>query len=171
MGKGGQDCAKLHAKIATCQPPPYRDLARLFLCPPQVLNDKWVSVPTGSEDFSFKNMRKNQYEEALFRCEDERYEIDMVVDNNAIRCLEPLNSEIQALKAADGFEWQFRLDRRAIGVIHLKAIARIYGDHGNEVLELLRKNPAGGIPIILKVHFRSAVPAMRLATFNRYHAM
>ncbi len=42
---------------------------------PQMLNDKWVSVPTGSEDFSFKNMRKNQYEEALFRCEDERYEV------------------------------------------------------------------------------------------------
>jgi paired amphipathic helix protein Sin3a len=44
----------------------------------EVLNDLWVSVPTGSEDFSLKIMRKNQYEDALFRCEDERYEIDMV---------------------------------------------------------------------------------------------
>ena len=32
-----------------------------------VLNDTWVSVPTGSEDFTFKSMRKNQYEEALFK--------------------------------------------------------------------------------------------------------
>ena len=31
-------------------------------------NDTWVSVPTGSEDFSFKIMRKNVYEDALFRC-------------------------------------------------------------------------------------------------------
>ena len=34
-----------------------------------VLNDTFVNVITGSEDFSFKLMRKNQYEEALFRCE------------------------------------------------------------------------------------------------------
>ena len=34
-----------------------------------VLNDMWVSQLTGSEDYSFKHMRKNQYEDALFRCE------------------------------------------------------------------------------------------------------
>lgn len=118
----------------------------------EVLNDDLVSVPTGSEDFSFKHMRRNQYEEALFKCEDERYEVDMVIDNNtsAIRVLEPLAEEIAALKHMDGYQWQFRLDRRSLGVIHLKAIARIYGEHGNEVLELLRKNPADAIPIILK---------------------
>ena len=33
-----------------------------------VLNDLYVNVITGSEDYSFKLMRKNQYEEALFRC-------------------------------------------------------------------------------------------------------
>lgn len=37
-----------------------------------VLNDVWVSVTSGSEDYSFKHMRKNQYEESLFRCEDDR---------------------------------------------------------------------------------------------------
>lgn len=44
-----------------------------------VLNDQWVSIPIGSEEsYSFKHMRKNQYEEALFKCEDDRFEIDMV---------------------------------------------------------------------------------------------
>jgi paired amphipathic helix protein Sin3a len=38
-----------------------------------VLNDTWVSVTSGSEDYSFKHMRKNQYEESLFRCEDDRW--------------------------------------------------------------------------------------------------
>lgn len=38
----------------------------------QVLNDNWVSVTSGSEDYSFKHMRRNQYEESLFRCEDDR---------------------------------------------------------------------------------------------------
>ena len=117
-------------------------------------------MPTGSEDFSFKVRspasslpytctqtpcappglqvtRKNTYEEALFRCEDERYEIDMVIDNNAaaIRALEPLDAEISALRAASAgsnVEWQFRLDRRSLGVLHLKAIARVYGEYGGE---------------------------------------
>lgn len=38
----------------------------------KVLNDYWVSVTSGSEDYSFKHMRKNQYEESLFRCEDDK---------------------------------------------------------------------------------------------------
>lgn len=42
----------------------------------EVLNDHWVSVTSGSEDYSFKHMRKNQYEESLFRCEDDRFEFD-----------------------------------------------------------------------------------------------
>lgn len=37
-----------------------------------VLNDKWVSVTFGSEDYSFNHTRKNQYEEILFKCEDDR---------------------------------------------------------------------------------------------------
>jgi histone deacetylase complex regulatory component SIN3 len=35
----------------------------------EVFNDKWVGVTSGSEDYSFKHMRKNQYEENLFRAE------------------------------------------------------------------------------------------------------
>ncbi|KAF2549695.1 hypothetical protein F2Q70_00019705 [Brassica cretica] len=38
----------------------------------KILNDHLVSVTSGSEDYSFSHMRKNQYEESLFRCEDDR---------------------------------------------------------------------------------------------------
>ena len=48
-----------------------------------MLNDVLVNVITGSEDYSFKLMRKNQYEEALFRCEDDRYEFEMCIETNA----------------------------------------------------------------------------------------
>ncbi|CAN4079305.1 unnamed protein product [Withania somnifera] len=47
----------------------------------QVLNDHWVSVTSGSEDYSFKHMRRNQYEESLFRCEDDRFELDMLLES------------------------------------------------------------------------------------------
>lgn len=92
--------------------PSYRALPKDYPKPPcterspseeAVLNDTWVSVPVGSEEnYSFKHMRRNQYEEALFKCEDERFEIDMVIDSNTatIRVLEPLAEEIQQLVKA-----------------------------------------------------------------------
>lgn len=68
----------------------------------EMLNDEWVSVPTGSEDdFAFKNMRKNQYEEVLFRCEDEQYEVDRLIDCNAsaVRRLQQLKvSQVNNVK-------------------------------------------------------------------------
>lgn len=141
------------------------------------LNDQWVSIPIGSEEsYSFKHMRKNQYEEALFKCEDERFEIDMVIDSNmcTIRVLEPLAEEIATLKAVETIprgalngeanggqqagansasiapRFSFQLEKRHLSTIHLNSIARIYGDHGEEILELLRRNPAGTIPVLLK---------------------
>jgi hypothetical protein len=41
-------------------------------------------------------------------------------------------------------EWQFRLDRRSLGVLHLKAIARVYGEYGGEVLEVRTPAAARG---------------------------
>lgn len=35
-----------------------------------VLNDAWISVPTGSEEYGFRSARKNQYEEMLYKCEE-----------------------------------------------------------------------------------------------------
>lgn len=142
--------------------PSYRGLPASYPIPPcsfrsklerDVCNDSWVSVPTGSEDFSFKNMRKNQYEEALFKCEDERFEIDMVIDANAstIRVLEPLAREIEALKeSGDDKLWNYVVEKNTFRVTHLNAITRIYGEAGAQILELLRKYPAGAIPVIIK---------------------
>src|SRR3990167_2538098 len=85
----------IHSKdeidYSTCKRygPSYRLLPKEFIHPPssgrtllcdQVLNDEWVSLPTGSEEgANFKSSRKNQYEEILFKCEDDRYELDMVI--------------------------------------------------------------------------------------------
>ena len=148
--------------------PSYRALPPYFPKPPcsqrsaqeaGVLNDAWVSVPVGSEEnYSFKHMRRNTYEETLFKCEDERFEIDMVIDSNAstIRVLEPLAEEIAALRGADGDgakaagAFQYKLDPRTLSRVHHNAISRIYGEHGPEILELLRANPAGAVPVLLK---------------------
>ncbi|KAK6588831.1 Sin3 like paired amphipathic helix containing [Cryptosporidium xiaoi] len=113
------------------------------------LNDKWVSIPQGSEDFSFKHMRKNVYEENLFKCEDERFELDMVIENNrsTINVLEPISEEISKLPLDE--RKNFRLRKPPFSIIHLKAISRIYGDNGSEILELLKRTPYSCVPVIL----------------------
>lgn len=62
------------------------------------LNDMWISVASGSEDFSFKVYRKNIYEDQLTKCEDERFEHDMAINYSdyAIECFERLLNEMPA---------------------------------------------------------------------------
>ncbi len=66
------------------------------------LNDDWISVAHGSEDFSFKVMRKNEYEEQLFNCEDERFDLDWTINlhTSAIETLEKIQAEAQAAQDA-----------------------------------------------------------------------
>jgi paired amphipathic helix protein Sin3a len=163
--------------------PSYRALPRDYPNPPcsdrskeevAVLNDVWVSLPLGSEENNtFRHMRKNQYEETLFRCEDMRFEIDMCIDSNAatLQRLTKIYDELQFLSEHEllltkgslikkslvldgagmgGKIYQYTLDGRVLGVIHKLAIKRIYGEDGNEMLDLCFKNPAVALPIVVK---------------------
>lgn len=113
------------------------------------LNDNWVSVTQGSEEYSAKFMRKNSYEDNLYRCEDDRYELDMVIETNAatIMTLEPiahtmteLPTEIKPMHAlVDG----------VLNRIHYNAIQRIYGEQGPEIVNQVKLNPSIAIPLVL----------------------
>lgn len=76
--------------------------SRTQLCK-EVLNDQWVSFPTWSEDSTFVGSRKTQYEEYMYRCEDERFEMDVVIETNAstIRVLENVQKKINRMKPED----------------------------------------------------------------------
>lgn len=75
-----------------------------------------------------QHMRKNQYEEALFRCEDDRYELDMAIEQNAsaIRAAKPLCEEI--LKMAPEDKQTYRVPENALTPIHYRIIGKIYGE-------------------------------------------
>ena len=51
-----------------------------------MLNDEWVSVSSGREDFS--HSARTQYEIAMFLCEDDRYELYLLLETNCC-CLRP----------------------------------------------------------------------------------
>lgn len=162
--------------------PSYRALPRDYPAPPcsgrsdeeiKVLNNVWVSLPVGSEEsYTFRHMRRNTYEEILFRCEDERFEIDMVIDSNTctLARLEPIAEEIAQLAenelvipetsatprpaSADqglgGKRYQYTFDKDILGVIHRNSISRIYGDAGQEMLDLIVKNPTVAVPVVVQ---------------------
>ncbi|XP_009383768.2 paired amphipathic helix protein Sin3-like 4 isoform X1 [Musa acuminata AAA Group] len=144
--------------LSNCQrcTPSYRLLPKNYSIPPashrtelgaSVLNDVWVSVTSGSEDYSFKHMRKNQYEESLFRCEDDRFELDMLLEsvNATTKLVEDLLEMMQdPVKSENPFRVEDHLTS-----LHLRCIERLYGDHGLDVMDVLRKNASLALPVIL----------------------
>jgi paired amphipathic helix protein Sin3a len=77
-----------------------------------VLNNVWISRPTGEEAGVFKSSRKNDYEEKLFRCEDERFEFDIYVERtaSAIRALERLIQKLADLSYDNRIKYKIRPD-------------------------------------------------------------
>ncbi|KAG7515047.1 paired amphipathic helix protein Sin3b [Solea senegalensis] len=125
---------------------------RTTLCK-EVLNDTWVSFPSWSEDSTFVSSKKTPYEEQLHRCEDERFELDVVLETNlaTIRVLESVQKKLSRLSPED--QERFRLDDCLGGtseVIQRRAVYRIYGDKAPEIIEGLKRSPATAVPVVLK---------------------
>ncbi|KAK0537010.1 hypothetical protein OC842_001779 [Tilletia horrida] len=120
----------------------------------EVLNDTWVCHPTwASEGESFNPHKKNQYEDALYRSEEERHEYDYHIEANlrTIALLEPIAARIQSMPAEE--RAIFRL-RPGLGgqsrSIYQRVIKKVYGrDHGLEVIAALHDNPVVAVPVVL----------------------
>eukprot|EP00299_Pterocystis_sp_00344_P016840 c8449_g1_i3.p1 GENE.c8449_g1_i3~~c8449_g1_i3.p1 ORF type:complete len:1038 (-),score=162.62 c8449_g1_i3:16-3129(-) len=114
-----------------------------------VLNDEWVSVPLGNENASsFKNSRKNQYEDILFRCEDDRFEMDLAIAtcSACITFLERIQKKLDGLETEERL--QFRLSK--LPPLHHRTIRKMYGPNkGSDVVTLLCDNPSAAIPVVL----------------------
>jgi len=62
-----------------------------------VLNDTWVSFPSWSEDSTFVSSKKTPYEEQLHRCEDERFEVPLLLSFLSA-CLPPQKAKLPAVR-------------------------------------------------------------------------
>uniref|UniRef100_A0A8D8FNN4 Paired amphipathic helix protein Sin3a n=1 Tax=Culex pipiens TaxID=7175 RepID=A0A8D8FNN4_CULPI len=125
---------------------------RTSLCK-DVLNDTWVSFPTWAEDSTFVTSRKTQYEEFIYRCEDERFELDVVIETNSatIRVLEGVQKKLSRMSPDEVS--RFRLDECLGGTsptIHQRALRRIYGDKAADIIQGLKKNPVVAVPVVLR---------------------
>ncbi len=72
-------------------------------------------------------MRKNQYEEALFRCEDDRFDLDMHIETNASAraALQPICEQLMEMDVES--RANFRIEDTPLRAIHYTSIKRIYG--------------------------------------------
>lgn len=121
----------------------------------EVLNDEYASHPIwASEDDGFVASKKSQYEEAMHRCEEERYDYNMNIDANlnVIALLEPIAHRIEGMTAEE--KANFRLGPGLGGqsvTIYERIIKKVYDkERGTEIIELMYSNPAQVVPIVLK---------------------
>lgn len=121
----------------------------------EVLNDTWVSFPTWSEESSFVTCRKTQYEEYMHRCEDERFELDLVMEINlaAIYSLEEVLRKFNRMSPEEisNFKLDDSLGSETTTMsTNRRALRRLYGDKTQDIFEGLVKNPTTAIPLVLK---------------------
>ncbi|UJR08308.1 hypothetical protein I4U23_012579 [Adineta vaga] len=125
---------------------------RTQLCK-EVLNDHCVLFPTFTDESSSVASKKSVYEEHMYKIEDERFELDIVMEVNlsAIRALESVQLHMNSL-TSDHLN-HFQLDDQLGGqsaVTQKQAVQRIYGDRANEIIDGLKRNPRVAVPIVLK---------------------
>ncbi len=120
----------------------------------EVLNDVWVSHPTwASEGESFNPHKKNIYEDALYRSEEERHEYDYHIEANlrTIALLEPIAARISTMDNEE--RAAFRLKPGLGGQsksIYQRVIKKVYGrEPGLEVIAALHDNPCVAVPVVL----------------------
>ena len=120
----------------------------------QVLNDEWVSHPTwASEDSGFVAHRKNQYEEALHRMEEERHDYDFNIETcwRTIQLLRPIAQQIKHMTEEE--KQVYRLPRGLGGqseAIYQRVIKKIYDrQKGARVIEDMFLRPAAVCPVVL----------------------
>ena len=127
---------------------PYRVSSARSEFEASILNDRLITIPTGSEDD--KNpMKKNHYEENLFKFEDQRYEVDMLLEifKFAVDALKSLREKVQKENVNKLTE---DILNKELGKSNVKFIVRYYRTYGKQIIESLLEHPIYTIDIILK---------------------
>lgn len=121
----------------------------------EVLNDEWVSHPTWAAEDSapFLAHKKNTFEDALHKSEEERHEYDYHIEANlrTIAVLEPLNNKLQTMDPEERLRFNLR---SGIGLqsksIYQRILKKVYGKElGHDIVRAIHENPAVALPIVL----------------------
>ncbi|KAG9314155.1 hypothetical protein JVU11DRAFT_4941 [Chiua virens] len=119
-----------------------------------VLNDIWVSHPTwASEEAGFISHKKNSFEEALHKSEEERHEYHVQLEALArtIALFEPLNTRIEEMTNEERATFRLKADfGGSCKSIYHRTLKKVYGrDSGVEVIQALQDCPSVAVPVVL----------------------
>ena len=119
-----------------------------------MLNDVWVSHPTwASEEAGFIAHKKNSFEEALHKCEEERHEYHVQLEALArtIALFEPLNARIEEMTNEERTAFRLKADFGGPSKsIYHRTLKKVYGrDVGAEVTHALQECPSVAVPVVL----------------------
>ncbi len=94
-----------------------------------------------------------QFEEFIYRTEDERFEFDVVLETNrdTIKVLECVQKKMSRMPPEEAA--RYRLDDCLGGnspTIHQRAIRRIYGDKAGDIIDGIKRNPVVAVPLVLR---------------------
>ncbi|KAJ6302372.1 hypothetical protein OIU77_016457 [Salix suchowensis] len=115
----------------------------------QELNDRFLSVPSGTGAFFSRKI--DEEEEILFECEDNRYEMDMLIGwfSSAVKYADELEKGIP--------DDEFRKWNRDI---FLRCVERLYDDQGLDFLQIFNEDPQLALPV-LKVRLEQKLKELK----------
>ena len=78
----------------------------------EVLNEDWISHPVYVSETGFVAHKKTQYEEAMYKCEEERYEFDLNIEANlhTIALLEPWAKKLELMPQEEKIKFKLPRD-------------------------------------------------------------
>ena len=119
-----------------------------------VLNDEWVSHPTwASEEAGFVAHKKNSFEEALHKSEEERHEYHVHLEalSRTIALLDPINARIEDMTPEERAAFRLKPDFGGPSkTLYHRTIRRIYGrDNSIEVIQAMQEGPSVAVPVVL----------------------
>lgn len=119
-----------------------------------VLNDEWASHPTwASEDSGFVAHRKNQFEDALHRIEEDRHDYDHHIEacTRTIQLIEPICQQFLHMSEAE--RANFKLPPGLGGqseAIYQRVIKKVYDrQRGEKIIRDMFDRPCQVLPIVL----------------------
>ncbi|KAF4366211.1 hypothetical protein F8388_014929 [Cannabis sativa] len=113
----------------------------------EVLNDHCVLFSSSVSDQEYQSSKhgsKNKYRDILFKCEDDMFELDMLLESvkstieRAEKLMESMNNKLVRGCIENHFT-----------PMNLRCIEMLYGDYGLDILDQLRKNTCRVLPVIL----------------------
>lgn len=120
----------------------------------EVLNDEWASHPTwASEDSGFVAHRKNQFEDALHRIEEDRHDYDHHIEacTRTIQLIEPICQQFLTMSEAECAN--FKLPTGLGGqseAIYQRVIKKVYDrQRGEAIIRLMFERPCHVLPVVL----------------------